>query len=539
MKRKIDSIHWIYRSVIPALVFALLFITNGSFAQLSPGDLADPHAHLEGLSNCTECHVLGSKITNSKCLDCHKPLKIQIDKKKGYHSSKEIAGKDCISCHSDHHGRKFDMIRFDKDAFDHLLTGYELKGAHDELKCQDCHKSEFIRDNEIKKKKTTYLGMGTECLSCHTDYHQETLSKQCTDCHDFKAFEPAPKFNHKNTDFELLGKHKEVDCIECHEMTSRNGEEFQKFTDIEFESCTNCHEDVHKNKFGQNCTKCHDENSFNTIKGMSDFDHNTTNYKLENLHQLLECKDCHKTKLTDPLKHKLCTDCHEDYHEGQLSKESQTQDCKDCHSTKGFVGSSFTIELHNKLDFVLEGAHVATPCFVCHKEKEKWSFKDIGTNCADCHDDIHNSFIDEKYYPQKNCESCHTVNWWAEINFDHSKTEYELKGKHQKQSCRSCHFKPLGNGTYTQNFSNLNTNCTECHEDEHQKQFEINKETDCFRCHTNNDWKAEKFDHNNTLFALDGKHIDVACSECHQEKQIGLNTFVQYKLKNFKCEDCH
>ncbi|HSG67212.1 MAG TPA: cytochrome c3 family protein, partial [Bacteroidales bacterium] len=86
---------------------------NYAYSQLSPGDLAAVHAHLEGTTNCTQCHVLGDKVSNEKCLDCHREIKARIDQNKGYHSSGEVSGKDCFECHNDHHGRNFQIIRFD------------------------------------------------------------------------------------------------------------------------------------------------------------------------------------------------------------------------------------------------------------------------------------------------------------------------------------------------------------------------------------------------------------------------------------------
>ena len=48
----------------------------------------------------------------------------------GYHAASCIRKQDCINCHSDHHGRNFEMIRFDQETFDHDLTGYILEGKH-------------------------------------------------------------------------------------------------------------------------------------------------------------------------------------------------------------------------------------------------------------------------------------------------------------------------------------------------------------------------------------------------------------------------
>lgn len=530
----------IFRGILmPLSILLLSTFSETVSAQLSPGDLSNAHAHLEGMSNCTKCHTLGEKISNDKCLDCHSEIKERIDLQKGYHASTKITGKECTSCHSDHHGRKFEMIRFDKENFDHNLTGYDLIGAHQNKECKDCHKANFISNIEIKKKKSTFLGLHTDCLSCHDDYHQKTLSVDCKICHDFKAFKPASAFKHSNTKFQLAGKHKETDCIKCHKTLTLNGEKHQEFTGIQFKSCTNCHTDVHKNKFGSNCTQCHNEQSFTTIKGMANFDHNKTRYKLEDKHRSLECKDCHKIKLTDPLKFDRCTDCHTDYHKGQFNNFGQRPDCSNCHSTRGFIGSSFGIEQHNKTEFKLVGAHIATPCFECHKKEEKWNFREIGKNCIDCHEDIHLSYIDKKYYPLSNCKNCHKENMWAAITFDHSLTKYELLGEHKTPTCKDCHFAIKPDGSYRQLFSELSQKCTECHNDKHQKQFEKNGVTDCLKCHDYSNWKAEKFDHNKTQFKLDGKHIKLACSDCHKEKRLGQSIFVEYKLNKLKCENCH
>jgi len=70
-------------------LFILILVTGmvmPAGAQISPGDLTKSHAQLEGMLNCTKCHVLGDKVSNDKCLECHKELKARIDQKKGYHA---------------------------------------------------------------------------------------------------------------------------------------------------------------------------------------------------------------------------------------------------------------------------------------------------------------------------------------------------------------------------------------------------------------------------------------------------------------------
>jgi len=105
-------------------------------AQISPGDLSNAHAYLEGVSNCTKCHDVGNKVTREKCLACHQIIKTNIQARKGYHASPEVTGKECVVCHNEHHGRNFQIIRFDKRNFVHSKTGFELKGAHARQDCK-------------------------------------------------------------------------------------------------------------------------------------------------------------------------------------------------------------------------------------------------------------------------------------------------------------------------------------------------------------------------------------------------------------------
>ncbi len=582
-------------------------------AQLSPGELSNSHAKFEGISNCTQCHVLGNKASSEKCENCHTEIQERIKLKKGYHASAEVIGKQCFDCHSEHNGKNFKLIRLDVTKFNHNTTGFPLSTPHAKKACADCHNSKDITDQKLKSKNNTYLGVGTECLNCHADYHQKTLSSTCLNCHNPESFKPASKFNHANTKFPLIGMHKKLDCLKCHKIETINGIKSQHFKGIQFSNCTSCHLDPHKNQFGQNCRQCHSEESFHIVKGKN-FDHSKTNFPLEEKHQSVDCKSCHKTKLTDPIKHDRCTDCHTDYHNNQFVKNGISPDCSQCHSVKGFDTTSYTIgqhnlspfpllgahtaktcsechkkqekwsfrdigknckdchtdyhnnqfakngispdcsqchteksfdfvtytfEQHNKSSFPLIGSHIATACNECHKKQEKWSFRDIGKNCKDCHTDIHKNSIPSKYYPEANCKYCHNENQWANVSFDHSKTGFDLTGAHKKQSCKECHFTKSPTGIEQQKFAGLSTSCSSCHTDKHFKQFEKNGVTNCTECHSTESWKDSKFDHNKTAFKLDGEHIKVPCVKCHKQQQEGSSFYVKYKLKEFKCESCH
>jgi hypothetical protein len=482
---------------------------------------------------------VGNKVTREKCLACHDDIKRNIAAKKGFHASPEVTGKACIVCHNEHHGKKFQIIRFDKKTFDHKKTGFILKGAHAKQECKACHKPAFIKDARLKTKSITYLGLSQQCLSCHEDYHQGKMSSKCTDCHGFDSFKKATGFDHSKTHFPLLGKHRGVDCVKCHKTEIINGKSAQKFTGLKFDNCTACHKDVHENKLGQDCKKCHSEESFHVIKGIKSFDHDKTDFKLLGMHKSVECKECHKTSLTAPLKHDRCTDCHTDYHKKEFAKNGISPDCNTCHTNNGFKPSTFTVEKHNLLKFKLEGAHLATACFACHKKEKDWTFRNMGTKCVDCHKNEHKGFIDPKYYPNEDCAVCHNVTDWKNVKFDHSKTKFKLEGAHAKETCAACHYRKDENGKAIQVFGGLSQACTSCHKDSHVNQFAENGVTDCSKCHGVDDWHKSKFDHNTSRFILDGEHKNVNCEECHKTVMDTKGKYIQYKFNNIECSNCH
>ncbi len=602
------------------LLVVLLFCSRVGWAQLSPGDLAQPHAHLEGLSNCTKCHNLGESVSSQKCLDCHKEIKALVNQNRGYHASLEVRRQECFDCHSDHHGRRFQMVRFDEKNFNHNLTGFELTGAHKRIDCRECHKPDFIDDADLRKRRNTWLGLGTACLDCHDDYHQGTLSNDCAKCHDTEAFRPAPKFSHDKTRFPLTGKHKQVDCGSCHQVETRNGKEFQRFADLPFNNCNachqdahrgnlgnnckqchsdagwdvltslrnfnhnttgfplkgrhqrvdcfschtpdataatvfqdrlgiapsacaQCHEDVHQGRFGSDCTQCHNENSWKFAGDPDRFDHDMTDFPLEGKHATVDCAKCHTSgRYTDPLPFARCTDCHEDYHKGAFTVGKLVRDCADCHDVAGFAPSTFDIDDHNRSEFPLEGAHMATPCIACHLPDppggNEWRFNGLGTRCIDCHDDVHAGQLDPRWYPQQDCQQCHSPeSWVSAIRFDHGQTDFALEGAHARAACSACHTRdettPYGR------FKDLDTDCVACHENVHGRQFEQRGVTDCQRCHDFEAWRLPDFDHSRTKFPLEGKHAEVACEACHKEKYIDGALRVEYKIPSFQCIDCH
>ncbi len=541
----------------------MLGLTCHASAQLSPGKLVQAHAEIDHLNKCVKCHQLGKSVTSGLCLDCHEILDERIKGGNGLHADKEF--RDCVLCHSEHHGREFKLIYWKEGRknFDHKKTGYTLLGKHMELKCKDCHQAKNINTKKlfIEKKKDlnrTLLGLDAACLSCHFDEHRKQLKRSCLDCHTMNSWKPASRFNHKRARFRLTGRHIKVTCRKCHPIIrdhkNRQDPGYMKFTGLRFNSCVACHEDVHKNKFGRDCGKCHNTQGWTNIK-RNNFDHDATRYPLRGRHETLRCEQCHlpNRSITD-VKFQFCTDCHSDYHRRQFVHRKQKGGCEECHSVQGFLPSRFTLKMHAKTDYPLTGSHLAVPCVACHKKvlvqrkTETIRFRFKSTKCAQCHEDYHRGELN-KYVVKSGCEYCHATTDWGRIAFDHEQTQFVLQGKHGKISCRDCH-KPVRTGRNRNRLKlvGLSKQCQSCHRDNHAGQFyekkifaKINRKfTRCERCHSVENWRADKFIHNrDSSFKLDGQHRYVSCGDCHKKMKKNGKFIVKYKPLSHECRSCH
>jgi hypothetical protein len=510
------------------IIIIIIFFSSLLFAQLSPGDLSSAHQHLEGIKNCTQCHLLGRGLSNQKCLDCHKEIKERIEVNRGYHSSNEVKNKSCWFCHSEHHGRNFKIINFNEKEFQHEKTGFKLTGKHSILDCRSCHNSKFAKT----KNEKSFLGLKQDCQSCHTDVHQNSSGKVCSSCHNTESFNATINFDHSKTGFRLLDAHSNLKCIDCHKKHALTSTVKIIFSAIKDSKCTNCHTDVHNNKFGSNCLSCHNFESFNKINKKS-FNHSKTRFALIGKHNEVNCNKCHSNRITDKLKFDKCVDCHQDYHKGQLTKYG---DCKECHNEFGFSPSLFTIEKHNETKFTLTGSHLAVECSKCHYSDKKWIFRFSNIGCINCHRNVHGDEIQNKFMLEQNCLSCHNTQSWQSVNFNHDLTEFGLVGKHKNVECRSCHLKKI-NENFQWRFLSLSKDCSSCHNDNHNNQF--GKST-CNNCHSENGWIPSNFDHNNAKFKLEGKHKEINCDKCHYKIKDELGrSFTLYKIGKIKCIDCH
>ena len=459
-----------------------------------PGEVIRGHADVE--EECSSCHKMFDKGAQQQlCMDCHEDVASDINASIGFHGlHQDVQSEACSSCHTEHRGRDANIVILDEENFDHSLTDFELEDAHRENECVDCHATE-----------DKHRDAPSDCVDCHGDDapHEDKMGDDCASCHQPTEWLDA-KFDHGTTEYELVGKHADAACLDCHEDRT-----FPKAAT----DCYSCHaeDDAHDGLSGQQCGSCHNPTDWHD----SSFDHfRDTEFPLEGKHSTITCGECHSENPFQDETDRACVSCHleDDNHQKHNGAE-----CDTCHVSTVWTESVFNHDTDTK--YRLLGAHLETECNNCHVNP---IFEvALETNCNSCHADNepHEGSLGTQ------CESCHTeVNWQDPVFFDHDLTHFPLLGTHAENECDKCHT--------SQVFANTESQCVSCHleKDPHRGNFQDR----CEDCHNPVAWDIWTFDHDlQTEFLLEGAHVDVACDDCHR------STLQKMKAIDGNCRTCH
>lgn len=523
--------------------------------------LEEAHAKMK----CNECHQLKNKtmkyawpnLQQQKCLSCHEDFhKTRL--------SNKWTGPKCLECHN--------QTKWKIEQFDHGKTNFKLEGKHAEAKCLDCHKQQgaYAIDG---KNHANWRGLKQNCNSCHEDVHMygSYVSKKfgalqrCQTCHGSKDWKTSSTFVHnRDTNFHIDGEHNQLKCEACHipskfKFTSQSmlkevvtsTKSIYHYDRLASTTCNACHINPHLGVFSDKsakmaCTECHVTLGWTVNKSQRNFDHSKTRLPLSGGHAKLECKDCHVRDNKQIYKFALdkqggCVDCHENIHINQMNRKFSSKACTDCHtdqSWKALDDANFKFD-HQQTRFQLTGKHQETNCKECHKfaepKRRQFMFNEAEKKfCVACHDNVHkNQFSRE--FQSKACSECHnTKDFTQRLEFDHSETDYPLRGKHKSLKCSECHVPQKELGAFESGhkkgkfkFPHLGRrDCKACHQDEHKGQFG----NSCSQCHNESDWSATRDFHRN--FRLSGTHLLLSCNECH-----GQNRHLAGTSQN--CLFCH
>lgn len=363
-------------------------------------------------TECMGCHahenVHKKQFSNDQCLKCHaKPGEV-----KQTADPKALAERVKIG-HGP--GKPFQLVD------GHKIDGQRIKD------CKTCHKNDQYKD------------MPTLCGACHEDrLHKGTLGKDtCNNCHEGGKW-TAEKFDHDQSRYPLVGKHKDAACESCHPQRRYKPTPMQCGDSL-------CHlkDDAHDRSLGLKCESCH------SPTGKTSFDHNDPKvpdrWKLEGKHQQVRCIGCHPTQKYKPAPLD-CQGCHADpqAHKGELGIR-----CAGCHESAGWK------KIHTGHDIFpvkFGGAHDRLPCKDCHNEGRL--LQGMAQMCIGCHqrDDIHHNALGPR------CSDCHTQQTFAAARFNHDRVGCTLTGVHRVLPCVDCH----KGGNYTA----VSAACVSCHRDD-------------------------------------------------------------------------
>jgi len=170
-------------------------------------------------------------------------------------------------------------------------------------------------------------------------------------------------------------------------------------------------------------------------------------------------------------------------------------------------------------------------CSACHVRFDRAAQDGL---CAGCHKPVGEDLRARTGFhgrlERKPCRDCHAEHKGREARiagfdrsaFDHARTDFALRGAHQRTECTRCHLpsKPWRAAASA---------CASCHAGNDAHRGALG--TPCADCHTESAWKPARIDHDRTRFPLAGRHADADCAACHRDQR--------FRETPQQCHACH
>ncbi len=273
------------------------------------------------------------------------------------------------------------------------------------------------------------------------------------------------------------------------------------------------------------CRLCHAQGSWE-VSGAGGFDHATTGFPLEGMHQYALCRDCHREPVFAHIGTQ-CADCHTDTHRGRLGPV-----CSDCHTPDAWVDQPRMRQEHSATALPLVGAHERVDCDACHSGAVTGDYVGTPTACYACHAGDYEATTDPDHHLagfSTDCERCHGVfsSTWGSGDFIHPQN-FPLTGAHGQIDCTVCH----SNG-----FAGTPADCVACHQTNYDNTTNPSHvasgfPVSCRDCHSTNAWVPSNWDHDMLFPINSGAHREKwnSCNDCH---------VVPSNFAVFECILCH
>lgn len=285
----------------------------------------------------------------------------------------------------------------------------------------------------------------------------------------------------------------------------------------------------HGEDFTLSCDDCHTAEGWKLLSGSTAFDHNSTAFPLEGLHQTVNCKSCHSSLVFSEAKAE-CMACHTDMHNQTVGFA-----CERCHTPRSWIVENIT-EIHQLSRFPLLGPHNMADCYDCHLTVSLLEFQPLGIECIDCHQEEYMATSQPNHTLSgfsTDCSDCHSMNSFAWVSSGFNHDFFPLSEGHAVNDCSQCH----KNGD---DYSSASPECYTCHLSDYSattnpNHYTANISNTCDECHTTQPgWKPAEFElHDAQYFPIySGSHNGewISCAECHTNSS-------SYAV--FTCIDCH
>jgi len=393
-------------------------------------------------------------------------------------------------------------------------------------KCMDCHDHSNLKVRIAQGKgfHSSAAVRGKKCETCHLEHKGRGY-----DLMGWKSLKGGMNgFDHDQSGWKLEGKHKAIDCKDCHKDKNKQG--LRTFMGLD-RLCGSCHKKDQPHGYERremlSCERCHGQSVWKPPLSNMDFDHDKKSdaaMPLEGSHADVSCAKCHPKALFNlkPSDPDNCANCHESPHDGHLYGK---KDCSWCHSPSYRALDKFKFDHDKRTKFDLGGKHRTLKCYDCHTKKLGERKPDRA--CEECHadDNKHGDRFKEFGKPLPKCASCHPSSDWKPSVFNHDKnTRFELTGRHAEVGCRSCH---RGKGPDDfERFNAARVGCMGCHQHKNVHEDDPSRQDDkrCLDCHSDAgevEMKKEavKIYHGpKSRFPLVKAHKFVKCVQCHPKE---------------------
>jgi hypothetical protein len=259
--------------------------------------------------------------------------------------------------------------------FDHLTTGYELRGFHRDMSCEYCHVNGIFK------------GTPRTCSGCHTPGTRQNATARppkhiavrddCESCHSQYNFLPIVRMDHLLVLGTCFSCHNGVvaqgknpghipsnnNCDACHTTNAFNPQRVEHTALVAAaSSCRGCHTGVHAQALPRNhlpttqpCADCHSTVSWTPAR--------VNHTGLDN------CRSCHNgtTATGTPAAHMV-----------------SALECSACHRYPAWSNVSF---VHTQATW--PGDHKSgLACSACHtgnSAQVNWKFPALRSGCGGCH----------------------------------------------------------------------------------------------------------------------------------------------------------